>query len=118
MEGRAPVSNNAEMQQKPLMRRTFIRDWRKAKGLTIEQLAERLDGMAPSNLSMLERGLRGYVQSTLERIAEELDTDVASLLSRRPTEDEPIVQIFAKATPVQRRQIVEIAKTITQGSDE
>lgn len=85
--------------------------------MTIEQLAGLLDGMAPSNLSMLERGQRGYVQITLEKIAEALQTDVASLLTRRPSDDEPIERIFSSATPSQKRQIVEIAKTITRGGE-
>lgn len=118
MDRETSAADNAGMPQKPLMRRTFIREWRKSRGLTLEQLAARLDDMAPSNLSMLERGQRGYVQSTLEGIARELQTDVASLLTRKPSEDEPIWQIWLEAKPSQRRQIVEIARTITKGGEE
>ena len=113
MEPKIAVGEDRGMTTKPTKRRTFIREWRQARGLTIEQLAARLDDMAPSNLSMLERGQRGYVQDTLERIAQELQTDVAALLTRKPTEDEPISQIWNEASPAQRRQIVAIAKTIT-----
>ena len=102
------------MVQKPKFRRTFIRQWRQKRGLTLEQLAARLDDMAPSNLSMLERGLRGYTQPTLERIADELGTDVASLLMRDPTDSEALWSIWEHAKPGQRLQIVEIAKTITK----
>lgn len=68
--------------------------------------------MVPSNLSMLERGQRGYVQPTLERIADALQTDVASLLTRAPKESEGLWSIWERADPNQRRQIAEIAKTI------
>ena len=95
-------------------RRAFIREWRKHRILTLEQLASRLDDMAPSNLSMLERGLRGYTQDTLERIAEELQTDVASLLMRNPADSEALWTIWDQAKPGQRQQIVEIAETITR----
>jgi transcriptional regulator with XRE-family HTH domain len=97
---------------------TFIRQWRKHRDLTLEQLSSRLDDMAPSNLSMLERGLRGYTQETLERIAEALQTDAASLLIRNPKDGEAIWSLWDQAKPGQKKQIVEIAKTITKtGTD-
>lgn len=98
----------------PLMgkfRRTYIKQWRLYRGLTQEQLGGRID-MAPSNLSMLERGVRGYTQETLEQIAHALQTDVASLLMRDPTDEEAIWSVWDQAKPGQRRQIVEIAKTL------
>jgi transcriptional regulator with XRE-family HTH domain len=92
-------------------RRTFIRPWRKHRGLTLEQLAARLD-MTASHLSMLENGKRGYTQETLERVAEALSTDPASLLMRNPTDPEQIWTVWEQAKPAQRSTIIEIAKTI------
>jgi transcriptional regulator with XRE-family HTH domain len=92
-------------------RRTFIRHWRKHRGLTLEQLAARLD-MTASHLSMLENGKRGYTQETLERVAEALNTDPASLLMRNPGDPDAIWTVWEQAKPAQRATIVEIAKTI------
>ena len=92
-------------------RRTFIRQWRHHRGLTLEKIADRLD-MTPSHLSMLERGQRGYVQETLEAVASALQTDVASLLMRDPSDPDAIWSIWDQAKPAQRRQIMEIAKTL------
>ncbi len=92
-------------------RRTFIREWRKHRGLTLERLAERLD-MTASNLSMLERGQRGYTQETLEHAAQALQTDVASLLMRNPADPDAIWSIWDQAKPGERQTITEIAKTI------
>lgn len=92
-------------------RPTFIRAWRKHRHLTLEQVADRLD-MTPSHLSMLERGERGYTQETLEAIAEALQTDPASLLMRNPSDTEAIWSIWDHAKEGQRRQIVEVAKTL------
>jgi DNA-binding Xre family transcriptional regulator len=92
-------------------RKTFIRQWRKHRQLSLEQLAERLD-MTASHLSMLERGGRGYTQETLEAIADALTTDVASLLMRDPTDPDAIWSIWDEAKPGQRRMIVEVGKTI------
>lgn len=92
-------------------RRTFIRQWRQFRTLTLEQLADRLE-MTPSHLSMLERGQRGYTQETLESLAEALTTDAASLLMRDPTDPEAIWSVWDQAKPGQRRQIIEVAKTL------
>jgi transcriptional regulator with XRE-family HTH domain len=97
---------------KPTFRRTFIRQWRKHRGLTLEQLAARID-MTTSNLSMLETGKRGYSQPTLERIADALQTDAGSLLMRDPsTPEASIWTIWEQAKPGERRQIVEVAKAL------
>lgn len=97
--------------KKKKFRPTFIRQWRKHRHLTLEQLAERLE-MTPSHLSMLERGERGYTQETLEAVADALQTDVASLLMRDPTDPDAIWSVWDQAKPGQRRQIVEVAKTL------
>jgi transcriptional regulator with XRE-family HTH domain len=98
--------------EKPL-RRTYIREWRKSRGLTLEQLAERIE-MTSSHLSMLERGQRGYAQETLEAIAHALHTDPGSLLMRNPGEDGAMWSIWENALPGERRMIADIAKTITK----
>lgn len=92
-------------------RKTYIRHWRKHRHMTLERLAERLE-MTPSMLSMLERGERGYTQETLEAVAEALQTDVASLLMRDPTDPDAIWSVWDQAKPGERKQIVEIAKTL------
>src|SRR5262245_739637 len=96
-----------------LQRKTFIREWRKHRGLTLQGLADRLD-MTPSHFSMLERGVRGYTQETLEKVASALDTDVASLLARDPLEPPHLATIWEKAKPAQRNKILEIARTIVK----
>jgi len=93
--------------------RTYIRPWRHHRGLTLERLAGRLD-MTASHLSMLERGQRGYTQDTLEALARALQTDVASLLMRDPSDPDAIWSIWDQAKPGQRRQIVEIARTLVK----
>jgi transcriptional regulator with XRE-family HTH domain len=99
--------------KKPQFRRTFIREWRQYRALTLEQLASRLE-MTASHLSMLERGQRGYTQETLERLAEALQTTASSLLMRSPGAESELWTIWEQAKPGQREQIVEIAKTLTR----
>ena len=96
---------------RPTYRRTFIRPWREHRGLTLEQLAERI-GTTHATLSRIERGLQPYSQPMLEAIAEGLSTDPASLLMRNPADPEGIWSVWDNAKPGERRQIVEIAKTL------
>lgn len=104
--------------RKRQFRRTFIRQWRQHRSLTLEQLADRMD-MTSSHLSMLERGQRGYTQETLEALAHALQTDPASLLMRDPSDPEAIWSVWENARPGERRQIVEIAKALIRtGTDD
>lgn len=98
--------------RKPL-RPTFIRQWRKHRGLTLEQLADRVT-MYPSHLSMLERGQRAYTQDTLEKIADALSTDAASLLMRNPEDQEAIWSLWDQAKPGERQMISEIVRFVTK----
>ena len=101
--------------KRPRFRKTYIREWRQHRNLTLEQLAERL-AMTASALSMLERGLRGYAQETLEAIAHALQTDVASLLMRNPEDAAAIWSIWDNASEGEKRQIVEVAQAIKRTS--
>lgn len=42
-------------------RPTFFKEWRKKRGMTLEQAAEEA-GMTAGNLSAMERGAQGYTQ--------------------------------------------------------
>lgn len=79
--------------------------------MTQEQLAEAVD-MSSAQLSRVETGLQGYTQDLLEAIAHALRTDVHSLLFRHPEDTETIFPLWNEAKPGQRRQLVEIAKTL------
>lgn len=66
-------------------RRTFITEWREARGLSQEKLAERL-GTTAATISRIENRLIGYSQDMLEDIAAELGTTAGTLLTRAPAE--------------------------------
>lgn len=93
----------------------FIRQWRKHRGLSQEKLAERL-GMSAANLSRVESGKQPYTQQLLEAVAEELQTDPASLLMRDPLKPEAIWSLWDQAKPAQRVQIEEIARTLLKSA--
>jgi transcriptional regulator with XRE-family HTH domain len=99
--------------RKPPYGRTFIREWRQHRNKTLQQLADAIE-MTHASLSRVERGRQPYNQSMLEAIASALQTDVASLLMRNPSDPEAIWSIWEQAKPGVRRQIVEIARTLTK----
>ena len=92
-------------------RPTFIRQWRNHRGYSLDQLA----GMVPmdkSNLSKVERGILPYNQEMLERLADALMTDPASLLMRDPTKPDAIWTLWERASPGERAQIETVAEAL------
>lgn len=93
--------------------KTFIREWRRYRRLTLVQLAERV-GITHGQLSKVERGLRPYAQPLLEKLAEELGTDPASLLMRNPTDPEGIWSIWDQVPATERPRALTILRALTR----
>lgn len=70
--------------------------------------------MTAGNLSQLERGNQGYTQNTLERLADALQTDAASLLMRDPGDSEALWSLWDQAQPGERQMLVDIARTVVK----
>ncbi len=109
------MGKRVQPRAKPAYRRTFIRQWRDHRDLTLEQLADRV-GSTHVSLSRIERGLQPYSQTLLEALAEALQTDVASLLMRDPTDSEALWSIWEQASEGQRQTLVDIAKTLKKSA--
>lgn len=92
-------------------RRWYLREWRKHRGLTQDQLAERV-GISKPYLSQLETAKRQYTQELLEALAEELRTDPASLIIRDPTDPEGIWSLWEALSPPEREQGVTLLRVI------
>jgi len=111
------LSLNAGMKQgkpattKRQFRRTFIRQWREYRDLTLEELAEKVD-MSASHFSMLERGQRGYTQETLEKLAHCLQTSAGALLDRNPLIEGDDSAFWDSADPKQRKLALDLLKTV------
>ena len=63
--------------------RHFIREWRKFRGLTQEQLASRLE-VDRTTISKIESGKQEYSQGFLEATAYALRCEPADLIMRDP----------------------------------
>lgn len=92
----------------------FIREWRKYRGLTQEQLAGRID-MTPSTVSQLETGKQGYSQGTLEALAYALQCEPGDLLVRDPTRPDAIWSIWETLSPAEREQGIRLLTALKGG---
>ena len=88
-----------------------MRQWREYRDRSLEQVAEAI-GSTHATLSRIERGLIPYSQDLLEKVAEYLATDAASLIMRDPSNDEAIWTIWEHAEQGERQMIVDIAQTV------
>jgi transcriptional regulator with XRE-family HTH domain len=92
-------------------RKTFFREWRKYRGLTLEQAAEKA-GMTPGNLSAMERGTQGFTQDGLEALADVYKANPGWLLDVDPKVQEDIFSVWEAAKPGDRKKIIDISKTL------
>jgi transcriptional regulator with XRE-family HTH domain len=100
--------------QKPrARRRTFFKEWRVHRGLSQEQLADRLETSVAS-ISRIEKGSQPYTQDVLEALAEALMTDPASLLMRNPDDPEAMWSIWEQAKKGERQLIEELARSVVK----
>lgn len=98
--------------KKPKYRPTFIKSWRKHRGLNQEQLSERV-GVTQETISKLERGALPYTQQTLEALAEALRCTPADLMIRDPLQEDPLWSIWDQISPVQRPQAARVLRAFT-----
>lgn len=93
--------------------RHFIKEWRKFRHLTQEQLAERV-GYDRSYINKIENGKKRYDQPFLEAAAEALQCEPADLIMRDPTDPGGIWSIWDQIPKAQRVQAVKILETFTK----
>ena len=98
-------------QRSPL--RFYLAEWRKARGLTQQQLADRL-GRAKSTISQLENGKMDMTGHYMAALAEALNIDPVDLHHHpdRPSVDE----MLRNATPEQYQATLRVIRALT-GTD-
>jgi transcriptional regulator with XRE-family HTH domain len=90
---------------------TYLRAWRKFRGLTLEEAAERAE-LSHSQLSRIERGQSDYTKTTLEALAAVYDCSPGDLVSKDPTEQvAEVVDIWSRISTEKREQARQILET-------
>lgn len=95
-----------------MRRKIYLKEWRKFRGLTQEQLAERLETTGPT-ISRIETGDINYTRESLESLAAALDCEPADLLSRDPNKPEyELWQIIHGLKLEQQKQALRVIKAL------
>lgn len=114
------------MTEKPLHKRTYIKEWRAKRGLSMRRLAERLEEapggelmLSHASIGRIEAGKQPYTQSTLEAIADALGVTAAMLLEVNPDKDGDVIDItlrLNKAPPELRKQVIDVIEALLQSA--
>ena len=91
----------------------FLREWREFRGVTLEDLAERV-GSSSGYVSDLEKGKRRFNSDHLEQFALALNITPADLMIRDPLQPESIFSLWDLVPEAQRPQAVEVLRTFTR----
>lgn len=112
------------MSERHTYRRTYIKEWREKRGLSLRRLAERLEDspggdlmLSHTSIGRIEKGQQPYSQPTLEAIAAALGVPAYMLLEVNPEKDGDVIDItlrLNKAPPELRDQAVSIINALLQ----
>jgi transcriptional regulator with XRE-family HTH domain len=93
--------------------RTHLKAWRKHRGLTLEQLAARVDTTAAS-ISRIENGKQPYTQALLEALALALSCAPADIIMRDPAAHGSLWSIWDQIQAPEREQALRVLETFTK----
>lgn len=101
--------------------KTFIKEWREFRGLSLRRLADRIDmgegdAISFASIGRIENGLQPYSQPILEAIAYALDCSVTDLLSVDPTKAGEVVDLVRLINDQNREQAIRVLRALT-GTD-
>nr|WP_321482697.1 helix-turn-helix transcriptional regulator [uncultured Cohaesibacter sp.] len=94
------------------LQRWYLREWRKHRGLTQEQLAEAIES-TKQTVSRMESGMLPYNQPFLEACADVLKCQPAELLIGAPIQDETLQTIVNSLKSKSPSELSKIASMIT-----
>jgi transcriptional regulator with XRE-family HTH domain len=90
-------------------RRQYLRQWRELRGLTQEQVAERLD-TSKGQVSRWESGGRGMSAGVIEALEEALQLEPGDIF-RDPAQPS-VDELLRNATPEQRQQVLSVVAAL------
>lgn len=102
--------------------KTFIREWREFRGLSLRRLAARLeldgpdDTFSHASIGRIETGKQPYTQPILEALASALNVSVTDLLSVDPNKDGEVVDLMRLLNDRNREAALKVLRALT-GTD-
>lgn len=104
-----PARHNWRMAKQP----HYIKEWRKHRGLTQEQLAERI-GVDRTYVSKIEKFRKRYDQPFLEAAASALNCEPADLIIRNPADEAAIWSIWDQISAPDRDQALRVLQAFVK----
>lgn len=104
--------------------KTYIKEWRKYRGLSLRRLAQRLelDGPAETfshaSLGRIENGKQPYSQPILEALAAALNCSVVDLLSRNPYKEGEVIDLMSLIDDSNRDTAVRVLRALVANGDD
>lgn len=99
----------------------YFKEWRKFRGLTQEQVVDRLamleDPLIPqtaASLSRLENGKQPYTQRINEALAEVYQCEPDHLIGRNPFKEGEVIDLVRLLDERQRRQAVALLQALRE----
>lgn len=99
-------------------RRTYIREWRKQRGLSLRQLAARIEKrpgeelISFASIGRIERGEQPYSQPILEGISDALNVSCAALLEDNPDRDGIVIDLVRRMDESKRADAIKLLKAL------
>lgn len=103
-------------QPKRARSRHFLKEWRKFRELTQDEMAERT-GCVRTTYGRIEAGQVPYSQDFIELAAAALQCDVTDLLSHGPKDESALwalIQRLKRTDPVTRERILTVAEALAK----
>lgn len=108
------MSEDLYAHPKPQRTKHFIKEWRKKRGFTQEELAD-LIGVSSPTISQIENYKTGYTGETLTALADALSVTRGDLLENDPSKDSTLwthFQLLKDMEEKERDEIVEVLSTL------
>lgn len=104
--------------------RTYLKEWRKLRGLTQDQVLDRLSVFEDENiprtaasLSRIENGKQIYTQRILEALADVYEVEEPGwLLSRNPLKEGEVIDMFSSLNDRDRERARDIIEALVKNA--
>ena len=100
--------------------KTYIREWRERRGLSLRRLADRIemdgpdDTLSHASIGRIENGQQPYSQPIMEALAHALDVSVVDLIGTDPTKEGEVVDLMRLIDDKNRDLAIRLLRSITE----
>jgi len=100
-------------------KKTYIREWRMKRKLSLRGLASRMESepgvelISYAQLGRIEKGQQPYSQPILEAAADALNVSVTALLTDDPSKDSEVIDLLKTLSDEQKNQALNVIKALS-----